>query len=984
MTSIIPAEQILKGTNAQKILELFGDSLTSSYISSFIKYIPPSNESKLSLYNRDSIDLDLNDNNLKKEIEKLQLTKEKAVDLANLKTEYSKFSKDIFLHNRFESRKSTTIIGVGVDGSGYHPLNMTQENNAIRIIEHEATILTKWNPLSDDGEEYLKESAKNVCFWQASNVAQLPIGTPVEVCSAVIQLLAPVKEKVDSIDKTELLSTFKGKDFIEKRPEINGLQYFIDGNTLEIDNKNILINGKKDFQNQNFTRFGLNGVKESVTINLKFATEFKKFQCELTSDTKNIISSELLPILGKINMPNPLPHNDQRATILFLFTIFFEYGCYIYNFYNENLIKKIGKSSKDIIDYLKKANLLMLYNFLLLINYSLIRKFNIKNKNDEYYDANDFIYVDESKTLDTTTPLSYNKKIIFKVARRIFTNEIKRDLKEEKNNIRIYFKEDLYSIDNWNVDSDQFTLKKFPIAFNTDMDYSNPIKEIYDVDYIKTIERLTSFLLQDNNGEIPKIGEDQIITVGAPFQNDDVFKQTFEALDAYYDFIRNSKRLYTEYAQLKIDIFRSSYTATEIQKWYNLFMEKFRIIFTSYSNPDKQQIEILRVVDLVITKYKECRANELKYNMDTKGISKKNIFDSSKEIYRGLMRVKYGLAAEMVVKIAELTYLIYQSKNPGTPPIFISELYNIKKNVDKELSEKTKKMLETQKIQINRKLGKNTSQSSRMSNQIIKLDNLPPAPPQFTAIFNIALSQLGLSIQGISSQTPGAKESGKIILPTDMRLKVENIIFWQDLRKLFSGRTILIPVAKTRNNNFNDNEFYLVDIFKSILFNRLKIFKINQNGVINKKLIDSIILNNSYIMLTVNKFDLANPISWRCINYSNINKLLQNDGSFKNIKIAMGAFFNLIANNAVLTKLLSVIIPPNSNTTIGLIKYCNSIMKKELVDCTILISRQQFAQTVQNQMGTLAGTSGIDLISGLSYYQKDSVVTKKTENIVIR
>jgi len=338
----------------------------------------------------------------------------------------------------------------------------------------------------------------------------------------------------------------------------------------------------------------------------------------------------------------------------------------------------------------------------------------------------------------------------------------------------------------------------------------------------------------------------------------------------------------------------------------------------------------------------------------------------------------------MVVKIAELTYLIYQSKNPRTQPILISELYNIKKNVDKELSEKTKKMLETQKIQINRKLGKNTSQSSRMSNQIIKLDNLPPAPPQFTAIFNIALSQLGLSIQGISSQTPGAKESGKIILPTDMRLKVENIIFWQDLRKLFSGRTILIPVAKTRNNNFNDNEFYLVDIFKSILFNRLKIFKINQNGVINKKLIDSIILNNSYIMLTVNKFDLANPISWRCINYSNINKLLQNDGSFKNIKIAMGAFFNLIANNAVLTKLLSVIIPPNSNTTIGLIKYCNSIMKKELVDCTILISRQQFAQTVQNQMGTLAGTSGIDLISGLSYYQKDSVVTKKTENIVIR
>jgi hypothetical protein len=59
-------------------------------------------------------------------------------------------------------------------------------------------------------------------------------------------------------------------------------------------------------------------------------------------------------------------------------------------------------------------------------------------------------------------------------------------------------------------------------------------------------------------------------------------------------------------------------------------------------------------------------------------------------------------------------------------------------------------------------------------------------------------------------------------------------------------------------------------------------------------------------------------------------------------------------------------------------------MKKELDECTILISRNQFAQTVQLQMGTLPGTSGIDLLSGLSYYQRDRIITKKTENIVIR
>jgi hypothetical protein len=988
MSSIIPAEQILKGSNAQRILELFGDSLSSSYISSYLeKYISESNKARLSKYNSNSLETDLNDSNLKKEIERLQLTQEKADDLVNLKKEYSKFSKDILLEERFEKinpNKTTPIIGVGVDGSGSYPINFTQETNDIRKIEYEAQTQTKWNPLSDDGEEYLRESVKNVCLWQATNVAQFPIGSPVEVCSAVIQLLSPMKFKELPPTSPVFPNQYTGKQILEKRKEINGLQYLIDGNLLEIDNKNITINGKKDFEKQIFVRFGMNGknanVQLGVNINLITVANGSTsvpFQCN-NSSSATLVSNEVLASLNIIHNspPNIIIPQQQRVAILFLFTIFFEYGCYIFNMYNEYLIKKIGKSSSVLLEFYKKANLLMFNNYILLINYALIRKFKIKNSNDEYYEPDDFIFVDDG---DGTGNLSYDRKMIFKTARRIFPNEIKKG----KSTIRIFYKAELYSDPEWNVDIDEFTSDKFPIAFNTDMDLRNPgpIPPIEDVDYDRTIGRLTSFLLQDN-GEIPKTG-DKVITVGAPFQNEDVFKQTFEALDAYYDFIRNSKRIYKEYIELKLDIFRSSYTAKDINKWYNLFMDRFKITFTSYSNPEQQKNEILRIIDLVIREYKKCRADELKY-MDTKVALKKNTFNSSKERYNGIMSMKYGLAAEMIIKIAELTFLIYQGKNPGTPSIFISELNSIKKNVDKENAEKTKKTLEAVKAALYRKLGKNANQSFVLSNRTVTLNNLPPTPPQFTSIFNTALSQLGISIQGISSQTPGVKEAGKIILPSNLRMKVENIKFWQDLRKLFSGRTILIPVAKTRNNKFNDNEFYLVDIFKSVLFNRLKIFKITQNGVINKKLIDSVILNNSYIMMASNEIDLANPVSWRCINYNSIAKLLQGEGTFKNIKTTMGAFFNLIANNSVLLKLMNVVIPPNSNITVGLIKYCNSIMKKELADCTILISRNQFAQTVQSQMGTLTGTSGIDLLSGLSYYQKEGAVTKRSENIVIR
>ena len=989
MSSIIPAEQILKGSNAQRILELFGDSLSSSYISTYLeKYIPDSNKSRLSKYNSNSLDADLNDSNLKKEIERLQLTQEKADDLVNLKKEYSNFSKDILFEERFEKIKPNSIIGVGSDGSGSFPLNYTQETNDVRKIEYEAQTQTKWNPLSEDGEEYLRESVKNIAFWQASNVAQFPIGSPVEVCSAVIQLLSPIPFKELRGNPLEFPKQYTGKQILEKRKEISGLQYLIDGNLLDIDNKNITINGKKDFEKQFFVRFGINGKNTVATndININLIPGISNgnitsilFQCtNITSPL--LLSDDLLTILTRIHdvkSVNKPTIADQRAAILFLFTIFFEYGCYIFNMYNEYLIKKIGKSSSVLLEFYKKANLLMLYNYILLINYALIRKFKIKNNSDEYYDPNDFIFVDEGDG-PTNPALSYDRKIIFKTARRIFPNEIKKG----KPCIRIYFKAELYTDSEWNVDADEFTRDKFPIAFNTDMDLRNPTAAIQDVDYERTIGRLTSLLLQNNDGEIPKTG-DQVITVGAPFQNESVFKQTFEALDAYYDFIRNSKNIYKEYIELKLDIFRSSYTAKEINKWYNLFMDRFKIIFTSYSNPDKQKIEILKVIDLVIREYKKCRADELKY-MDTKVALKQNTFDVSKERYNGIMSMKYGLAAEMIIKIAELTYLIYQGKHPGTPSIFITDLYNIKKNVDKENAEKTKKTLEAVKAALYRKLGKNANKSFVLSNRTVTLANLPPTPPIFTSIFNTALSQLGVSIQGISSQTPGVKEAGKIILPPNLRIKVENIKFWQDLRKLFSGRTILIPVGKTRNNKFNDNDFYLVDVFKSVLFNRLKIFKITENGVINRKLIDSVILNNSYIMMAANEIDLANPISWRCINYNNVAKLLQGEGTFKNIKATMGAFFNLLANNSVLLNLMSVVIPPNSNITNGLIKYCNSIMKKELADCTILISRSQFAQTVQPQMGTLTGTSGIDLLSGLSYYKKDGIVAKRTENIVIR
>ena len=1014
---MIPAEVILKHSNAANILAILSEGLT--IIPGVVQAIHPVNQSKLLFYNKNSLNSDLNDDNLKKEIEKLELTKDKSLDLSNLKNEYMKFSKESFSHNRFQSVNPTIIPGVGVDGAGYHPLSIRQENIAINKIEDEASIPSKWNPSPGDGEDILKESVKNVCFWQASNVGQLPIGSPVQVCSAVIELLSPINYKNTTSNHVEFLEVFTGKEFIKNREEIEGLRYFIDGNMFDIENKNTLIKGIRDFENQNFKRFGRNGIDQGAGKEVKIylvnkLDSSKKpdnpvlFQNDATSVPKteikmigkdvreNLLSKVISDKLSKVK-------EEQRGVILFLFTIFFEYACYIFNLYEEKLIKKLKKTtSKEIIEQLKRANYSMISSFILLINYSLIKKFEIKDPTTgEYYDAKDFITVDQAS--NPNSDIITDKSSFSKVVRRICSDEIKlgtsNDGKTSENFIRIYFKNNnAYNANNWSVDENEFTFDKFPIVFDTNLGVEKGVhgtastETFIDVNYRMTIERLTKFLLQNNNGVIPKTNDGKIIAVGAPFQNDEIFEQTFEALDAYYDYVKGSKQIYKIYAQLKLDIYRSGYPSSNIVKWYNLFLSKFDIIFRSSSNPLKQQIELLKVIATIMNEYKKYREQELKY-MDDRSLfdnnssktSSEKMYDVSREKLRGILSTRAGLSAEMIVRIAELSYQIYAARNPVTSN-FIDELKQKKQVFDAEIAIKTQKILDRLKIQVNRKFGKGSAQSSQLTSQLVGINYFPPTPPQFLAIFGATFPQLGISAQGGPPGPQGSPAAiGKVPLLLEQRLKVENIKFWQDLRTIFSGRTIFLPVAKLNSKKlFDDNEFYLIDILRTMIFNKLYSYQISTNGKISQQLVDSIILNNGSILLSTNTVDLGNPNSWRCINYINIAKFKRSGDVFKDIKKMRGIFFNLIANNGFLTESMNVSIPAGSNTSGGLVKYCTNILKKDLPKCNILISRQQFAQTVQPKMASLSGTSGIDLMSGVAYFEHGPYIQARNSNIVVR
>ena len=1017
MPTMIPAIFFIGNPNAENILIALFDGII--YTPRLLPSITPQDEAKLSYYNRASLDTDLNDKNLEEEIEKLELTKEKSIDLNNLQNEYQKFSANSFSHNRFNSTKPTIIPGVGIDGGGLHPINYSMENLSINKIEEFASIEAKWNPSPGDGEEILKESVKNVCFWQASNLAQFPIGTPVQVCSAVIQLLSPIKLNDPLSDHIEFIDVFTGKEFIGKRPEIEGLRYFIDGNMFDVENKNIMIRGVRDFDNHQFIRFGRNGMiddkgkdiasgKETL-ISLLIEYDAAATKTNVQFQLPNGVVGKKDYKLININLRNYIkdvvkdsPSSDKkliRSVLLFLFTIFFEYACYIFNLYEEKLISKLKKkTSKEMVNQLRRANRSMIGNFILLVNYSLIRKFDIKKSDGEYFDAQKFISVQEvNSETDPIAPTDSLTKVIL----RIHSDKINKS-KDGLNKIRVYFNdEDIYT-DNWSFDENEFKPENFPIVFDTNK-LVEPIaigatssETFIDVNYIETIKRLTDFLLQKNKGEIPKTNggpnkEQKIIAVGASMQNDEVFQQTFEALDSYYKNIRISKQVYMQFAQLKIDIFRSGFPSDTIIKWYNDFTSKFNIIFTSFSIPQKQEIELLKVIASILNEYKKYRKQELRYmddktifQNDTKRTIGNKMLDISREKYRGILSVRAGLSALMIITIAELSYNIYVKRSPVPSNFFQTELRQKITAFNAEINVETQKILDRQKIQVNRKFGKGSLQSPSFAG-LIGPGTIPQPPPQFIQMFSGIFPQGSIPMSmGRPTGAPGAV--GRVNLSLENRLKVENLKFWQDLRTIFSGRTLFLPVVKLNSrNNFDDSEFYLINILTSMIFNKLSAIQISENGVVSRKALDSYVLNNGYILLSANTVDLGNPNSWRCVNYkTTFAKLKRSGGTFKEIKKVRGLFFNIIANNATLTEILNVSIPSGSNVSNGLVKYCSNVLKKELPNCNILISRQQFAQTVQQKMISLTGTSGIDLMSGMAFYEQGPYVQSRNSEIVVR
>ena len=914
-------------------------------------------------------------------------------DLPNLLKAYKNYqSSGNSLENRFSNSKKNTFKGIGVFGNGELPKNFRQENKDLLEIEETVKSIDKWNITN---ENLLKQSISNLIFWQSINFSQLPIGTPTQVISAIIQLTNCDKPKSSSgytYDKS-----ITGSGLISKRPECVGLQYLLEGSKFDIENSSL--NGKKKFLDSVFRRFFYNNSSSGKQIMLKVGAGKAEtgasntgFELTTSSDTELMNSgffTQLENLLDKKTMTEDDSKKAKFGAIMLIYSMFLSYISYIYHLYeilistikNEELKLSYVSARKEAVTNLIGLTNFAIKNFFKIKTDADIKTFIVASIEDE--DKNGNILGGPGKPSSGTAD-KYNIKFtsIEPVLLALKPSEISRKIIIGFKDTSIYEK----ILDNiGDVDDDAFTRDKYPIVFSS---RTSPSDFDVRIDYVETIKRLAPFLLMDTKDNVPKYGDGSLITCGAPFQNEDILDETAEALEGWYKSVYESKTLYLDYMDQKLRIFSAGIPSVEIRELKDLIFKHLRRIGTTMATTTQKDLECIELVNKLVSKYRDYRKQEIKL-LDKKTITSNNKFrnlgnkpeDFPKLDARDLKRLHMGVKAVLLVEITKLCYKLFQEKNPGLTLCsnFEEEFNKRISDIDNKMKDKVQSIYTKRLIEIEKKYGKNAIKSSPSSLSVIDIISLPPAPEQYTRDLWKHISSSS-PIPGTSMTiSSGISSSSGLNLTYDQKNKVENDLFWRNLFTAFNSRLLFLPVIKP-SSSFDDGNFYLMDLIGSMAEGRIFIMNFGADF----KFIVKYLFQRGYILFTSNSSDLDNPSDWRALNFDSLEKTIKkSDGKFKNIKEARDVFFNIIGNDNFFNKVMTEKLPTNSRTSKIIQSFCKDIRKtNRMSKCDIIISRNYFGNTVAPNMFKFEGTRGIDLSSGMIYAEYK--VLGNVRNIVVR
>ena len=301
--------------------------------------------------------------------------------------------------------------------------------------------------------------------------------------------------------------------------------------------------------------------------------------------------------------------------------------------------------------------------------------------------------------------------------------------------------------------------------------------------------------------------------------------------------------------------------------------------------------------------------------------------------------------------------------------------------MENELTDELRKMISRKTLNITTRYGENSLQKLSSGVHLIGMSDIPRTPASYLSSISSLYSSIGrVSSVGMSMSPSSSSSSSffsigleKSLLTKEQSLRVSSTQFWKDLKLAFNGKTIYLAVSKGNDvlsYKFTDSNFLLIDVINSMIYSKLifqRLFPLTAKTLYSKLQL------RGYLMLTAHTIDLSKADNWHAFDHIFFKQLLRVDNKLKNVSHTRSIFFNLLSNVGYLVDKGNISIPSMSETSKYLTKYCSNYLKKELKNCNILISREQFGQTIESRMDMMESTRGIDLRSGRSYFEYASI-----------
>jgi len=894
--------------------------------------------------NRKELEKDINDENIETIVKRYVKSDELFNnDLQEAISKFSFFKNAVNLDERFTDAKNAVVRGVGYDGSGELPLTIIKQNEYLNILED----ISGENWLTSSGD-LLRESVGNTIFWQSSNLGQLAVGTPVEMVSAILELFSCGRES------SVINRSIKGGDMIKVRKESDGLKYLLDGNKYDLDD--IRFDGKKKFLEQTFRRLFYSNDGDEKTIKFKLDSDTTKNICDKTEILNSEIGGNLIKLLRNEELEKREMNEARFAGVFLVYSVFFVYIAYLYHLY-EKLIGEI-KNEGIRLNY-NRARLKMITNYLNLVNYALGKKFKIRN---------DFVDMVVATCDGEEVVNSTKKKLKYanfdRAIRELRLDEIKREIIIGFKDYTLY---DKLKNDDSFMDDNLFTEASYPLKFEVDEG-----GKIVNIKFEESMSGLLDFILMPKSEKVPVYKDGTAIAVGAPFQNNDIFRETADAITGAYEKVLQSKIVYLKYIKDKIGVYRSGIDAKEIKKLKKMIFDNLDNIAAIPSGVEKKA-ECERLMGKIKRVYVDFRKKEIRL-IDDKSILVDDELrvlgdkpdDMQRQFLRYMRRLSYGIGALMTYEVTKLSFELYRSENPSkeTCSDFIRNFDASIDEIDGELNKEAKSILTKKIMLIQKKFGKNSIANNRIEKSLLSFVGVPEPPKSY--LENLWAIFTGAGFLGSSGVKVGTSSSRRN-LRLNQRLVVESSQYWERLSLAFKRLFLLLPVVKrTASGKFDSDNFMLVDVFNSMKDGRLYKLRYVDLEILKK------LYRKGLIMLSVNSSELNNPEEWRAVDYDDLAVLLKkgDNDRFKNIAEARCNFFNLIANSVFLGNMLKVSIPSDSKISRLLVKFCQLVSSNNNSDimlrkCDLLISRDILGVTIGRQFSNKIDV--IDLSSGLSF-----------------